>query len=92
MKIAPMKWLMRFGMKGKASPQYVGPYESVGDVSYKLKFPFELALVHPMFRVSMLKKCICDPMAIFPLKVLGVNYILSYEYVLLEILDRKLRN
>ena len=27
MKVSPMKGVMRFGMKGKISPRYVGPYK-----------------------------------------------------------------
>ena len=59
LKISPMKGVVRFGEKGKMSPCYVGPYEifqRVGKVSYELKIPSELALVHPVFHVSMLKK------------------------------------
>ena len=43
----------------------------------------------------MLKKCIGDPESILPIKGLGVKYNLSYEEVLVEILNRqvmKLRN
>ncbi|KAH0716653.1 hypothetical protein KY290_012914 [Solanum tuberosum] len=98
LKISPMKGVMRFGKKGKLSPQYVGPYEilnRVGKVAYELKLPIELARVHPVFYISMLKKCIGDPVSIHPLESLGVNENLSYEEVPVEILDhqvKKLRN
>ena len=98
LKISPMKGVMRFGKKGKLSPRYVGPYEilkRVGKVAYELKLPIELAPVHPVFHISMLKKCIGDPVSILPLEGLGVNENLSYEEVPVEILDRqvkKLRN
>ncbi|XP_069150485.1 uncharacterized protein [Solanum lycopersicum] len=97
-EISPMKGVMRFARKGKLSPQYVGPYEvlqRVGKVAYELKLPNELALVHLVFHVSMLKKCIGDPMYILPIEGLGVDENLSYEEVSVEILDRqvkKLRN
>ena len=48
-----------------------------------------------MLHISVLKKCISDPVSILPLEGLGVNENLSYEEVLVEILDRqvkKLRN
>ena len=67
----------------------------VGKVAYELKLPIELAPVHPVFHISMLKKCIGDPVSILPLEGLGVNENLSYEEVPVEILDRqvkKLRN
>ncbi|WMV25057.1 hypothetical protein MTR67_018442 [Solanum verrucosum] len=97
-KISPMREVMRFGKKGKLSPRYVGPYEilkRVRKVAYELKLPIELAPVHPVFHISMLKKCIGDPVSILPLEGLGVDENLSYEEALVEILDRqvkKLRN
>ena len=87
-----------FGKKGKLSPLYVCPYEilqAVGKVSYELKLPSEFASVHPFFHVSMLKKCIGDPESILPIEGLGVKDNLSYEEVLIQIIDRqvkKLRN
>jgi len=98
LKISPMKGVMRFGKKEKLSPRYVGSYEilkRVEKVAYELKLPIELALIHPVFHISMLKKCIGDPVSILPLEGLGVNENLSYEEVPVEILDRqvkKLRN
>ena len=63
--------------------------------SYELKLPSELASVHPVFHVSMLKKCIGDLVSILPIEGLGVDDNLFYEEVSVEILDRqvkKLRN
>ncbi|WMV50007.1 hypothetical protein MTR67_043392 [Solanum verrucosum] len=88
-----MKGVMRFGKKGKLSPRYVGPYKilkCVEKVAYELKLPTELAPVHPVLHISMLKKCIGDLVSILPLEGLGVNENLSYEEVLVEILDRQL--
>ena len=59
LKISPMKGVVRFGKKRKLSPRYVDPYEilqNIGKVTYELRFPSELASVHPLFHVSMLKK------------------------------------
>ena len=98
LKISPMKGVVRFGKKGKLNPRYVGPYDifqRVGKVSYELKLPSELASVHPVFHVSMLKKCIGDPEFILAIEGLGAKDNLSYEEVLLRILDKqvkKLRN
>ncbi|WMV41924.1 hypothetical protein MTR67_035309 [Solanum verrucosum] len=98
LKISPMKGVMRFGNKGKLSHRYVGPYQilrHVGKVAYELELPNELTSVHPVFHVSMLKKCVGDPTSIVPLEGLGVDENLSYEEVSVEILDRqvkKLRN
>ena len=89
-----MKGVVRFGYKGKLSPHYVGPYEilqRIAKVAYELKLPSELASVHPVFHVSMLKKCICDPVSILPIEGLGVEDNLSYEEVLVQILYRKVK-
>ncbi|WMV09446.1 hypothetical protein MTR67_002831 [Solanum verrucosum] len=59
-----MKRVMRFGKKGKLSPRYVGPYQilkCIGKVAYEVDLPNELGLVHSVFHVSMLKKCIGEP-------------------------------
>ncbi|KAK4713515.1 hypothetical protein R3W88_019422 [Solanum pinnatisectum] len=85
---------MRFGKKGKLSPRYVGPYQILKDIgkgAYELDLPNELALVHPIFHVSMLKKCIGDPVSIIPIEGLGVDESLSYEDVPVDILDRQVK-
>ncbi|WMV49471.1 hypothetical protein MTR67_042856 [Solanum verrucosum] len=66
-----------------------------GKVAYELDLPNDLASVDPIFYISLLKKCVGDPTSIFALEGLGVKENLSYEEVLIEILDRqvkKLRN
>ena len=70
LKISPLKGVVRFGKKGKLSPLYVGPHkilQRVGKVSYQLKRPRELGLLHPIFHVSTLKKCIGDLESILPI-------------------------
>ncbi|TMW89078.1 hypothetical protein EJD97_017684, partial [Solanum chilense] len=62
---------------------------------YELRLPSVLASVHPVFHVSMIRKCIGDPESIPPIEGLGVKDNLCYEEVLVQILDRqvkKLRN
>ena len=49
---------MRLGKKGKLSPQYSGPYciaKGIGNVAYKLELPQKVAVVHPVFHISILK-------------------------------------
>nr|XP_004250674.1 uncharacterized protein LOC101247491 [Solanum lycopersicum] len=98
LKISPMKRVMRFGKKRKLSPRYVGPYEvlqKVIMVPYEMRLPSELASIHLVFRDSMLKKWIVDPVSIFRIEGLGVDEDLSYEEVPVEILDfqaKELRN
>jgi hypothetical protein len=64
LKVSPIKGVKRFGVKGKLSPHYIGPFpilEKRGKVAYKLKLPPLLAGVHDIFHVSQLKKCLKTP-------------------------------
>ncbi|WMV49795.1 hypothetical protein MTR67_043180 [Solanum verrucosum] len=89
-----MKGVMWFGKKGKLSPRYVGPYrisKRIGKVAYELELPQELATVHLVFHVSMLKKCMGDPSLIIPTEDIGIKDSLSYEEIPVQILDRQVR-
>ncbi|WMV09944.1 hypothetical protein MTR67_003329 [Solanum verrucosum] len=93
-----MKGVVRFDNKRKLSPRYVGPYKilkRIGKVAYELESPTELAEIHPVFHISLLKKCVGDPASIVPLESVAVKDSLSYKDVPVEILDhqvRRLRN
>ncbi|WMV10314.1 hypothetical protein MTR67_003699 [Solanum verrucosum] len=94
MNVLPMKGVMKFGTKGKLSPQYIGPYRisnRVGNVAYELELPSELAAVHPIFHIYMLKKCLVDPSLIVPTENIGIKENLSYEEIPVQILDRQVR-
>ncbi|WMV46209.1 hypothetical protein MTR67_039594 [Solanum verrucosum] len=87
-----MKGVMRFGKKGKLSPRYIGPYrisKSIGNVAYKLELPQELAAVHPVFHIFMLKKCMGNPSLSIPIKYIGIKDNLSYEEIPIQILDNQ---
>jgi hypothetical protein len=63
LKAAPMKGITKFGKKGKLNPHFIGPFEileRIGHVAYRLALPLNLAGVHDVFHVSMLKKYISD--------------------------------
>ncbi|WMV09564.1 hypothetical protein MTR67_002949 [Solanum verrucosum] len=98
MKISPTKNVMRFDKNRNLSAWYLGPYQilrRIGKVAYELELPNNLAWLHPVIHVSFLKNCLRDLTTIVPLKGLRVKENLSYEEVLVEILDRhvwKLRN
>ena len=71
-----MKRVMLFCKKGKLSPQHIRPYrisKRVGNVSYELQLPLELATVHLVFHISTLKKCLGDPSLIVPTKTVGIQ-------------------
>ena len=76
LKISPMNGVIRFGKKGKLCPRYTGPnniLQKVDKVAYELRLPSEFASVHPIFHVSMLKKCVSDPESSLPIECLSVK-------------------
>ncbi|WMV58946.1 hypothetical protein MTR67_052331 [Solanum verrucosum] len=84
LKVSPMKGVMRFGKKGKLSPRYIGPYrisKRIGNVAYELELPLELATVHPVFHISMLKKCMGDPSLIIRTEDIAIKDSLFYEEI-----------
>ena len=63
LKPSRSKGITRFGRHGKLSPRFVGPFEvieRVGPLAYQLDLPDEMAYVHNVFHVSMLRKCLSD--------------------------------
>ncbi|KAA3477287.1 DNA/RNA polymerase superfamily protein [Gossypium australe] len=59
LKVSPWKKVLRFGHKGKLSPQFIGPYEiieRIGPVTYRLALPSELDKIHNVFHVSICPK------------------------------------
>ena len=85
---------MRFEKKGKLSPRFIRPYKvlwRMGKVAYELDLPNDLAMVHPVYHVSMLRKFIGDENTIVPLQDVTVEENLSYEELPVEILDRQVK-
>jgi hypothetical protein len=64
LKVLPMKGVSCFGVKGKLAPRYIGPFpvlEQYGALAYRLQLPETLHVVHNVFHVSQLKKCLRVP-------------------------------
>nr|GEY99876.1 putative reverse transcriptase domain-containing protein [Tanacetum cinerariifolium] len=58
LKVSPCRGVRRFGIKGKLSPRFIGPFEildRVDEVFYRLALPSQLSHVHNVFHVSLLK-------------------------------------
>ncbi|KAK6122154.1 hypothetical protein DH2020_044105 [Rehmannia glutinosa] len=92
LKFAPTKGVVRFGKRGKLAPRFIGPFkilERVGDVAYRLALPPELAAVHIVFHVSMLRKYIYDQNHVICHEVLEVNRDMTYEENPVAVLDKK---
>ncbi|XP_070012832.1 uncharacterized protein [Nicotiana sylvestris] len=94
LRVSPMKGVMRFGKRGKLSPRFIGPYEildRVGAVAYRLALPPELSFIHPVFHVSMLRKCISDSSQVLEAPTIPFDEKLSYEEELAAIVNRQVR-
>ena len=65
--------------------------QRVGNVSFESKLPSELASVHLVFHVCMLKKCISDPEFILLIESIGVKDNLSYKVVSVQIFHRQVK-
>lgn len=58
-------------------------------MSYELDLPSILGSIHSVSHVSMLKKCVGDPSLFIPLESVGILDFISYEKVLVKILNRQ---
>ena len=90
MRISPWKGVLRFGKKGKLSPRYMGPYEIVeriGEVAYRLRLPPELARIHDVFHVSMLRKYIVYPSHVLRDQLIELKENLTSEERPVQIFD-----
>ena len=59
LNVTPTQGIMRFEVKGKLAPRYIGLFEileRVKNVAYRLNLPPQLGHVHNVFYVSMLQK------------------------------------
>jgi hypothetical protein len=55
LKVQPTKGVLRFGVKGKLAPWYIGPYaiiEVCGSVAYRIRLPDQFSAVHNVFHVT----------------------------------------
>nr|XP_016450971.1 PREDICTED: uncharacterized protein LOC107775729 [Nicotiana tabacum] len=88
--------MMRFGVcRGRLGiPKgvfYERRDEKVGQVAYKLELPQELEVKHLVFHMFILQKWLSDSSRITLIEDIQVTKDLSYEEVLVAILDRQVR-
>jgi hypothetical protein len=87
-----MKGISRFGVKGKLAPRYIGPFpilERYGPVAYRLQLPETLSIVHNVFHVSQLKKCLQVPDRTVDVTVVALEPDLTYSEHPVRIFDQK---
>lgn len=94
LKVSPAKENKRFGLRGKFSPRFIGPFEileRVGPVAYRQALPPILTRVHNVFHVSMLRKYISDPSHVISPSMIDLCEDLSFEEALVWIMESEER-
>nr|GEZ68199.1 putative reverse transcriptase domain-containing protein [Tanacetum cinerariifolium] len=92
LKVSPVGGVIRFGIKGKLSPRFIGPFEildRVGEVSYHLALPPQLSHVHNVFHVSLLRGYKYHPLHVISYPFDQIREDLSYVEEPEAILDRQ---
>jgi hypothetical protein len=87
-----MKGVSRFGVKGKLAPRYIGPFlviEQCGPVAYRLQLTETLSVVHNVFHVSQLKKCLRVPDRTVEVTDVVLEPDLTYSEHPIRVLDQK---
>jgi hypothetical protein len=82
--------MLRFGMKGKLAPRFIGPFKilkCIGPVTYEINLPSYLAKVHNVFHVSFLRKADVDPLRVLPQVPVEVKEDLTLEVRPIKILN-----
>nr|GEX35319.1 putative nucleotidyltransferase, ribonuclease H [Tanacetum cinerariifolium] len=90
LKVSPARRVRRFGIKGKLSPRFIGPFEildRVGEVSYRLALPPQLSHVHDVFHVSLLRGYKYHPLHVISYSLDQIRIDLSYVEEPQAILD-----
>ena len=63
--------------------------ERIREVAYRMRLPPELARIHDVFHVSMLRKYIADPSHVLRDQLVELKEDLTYEEKPIQIVDRK---
>ena len=82
LKVSPWRKVLRFGKKGKLSPRFIGPseiLERVRPVAYRFTLPPELANLHNVFHLSMLRRYKSDESHVLSVQKMQVLPDLSYN-------------
>ena len=94
LKVSSWRKILRFSKKGKLSLRFIGSYEvleGIGPMAYRLALPPELAKLHNVFHVSMLRRNRSDESHILPVQDVQVQADLSYDEEPKAILAREVK-
>ena len=94
LKVSPWKKILRFGRKGKLSSRFIGLYEileRVGPIAYRLALPPELAKLHDVFHVSMLRRYCYDTSHILLVQDIQIQEDFTFDEEPKAILDHEIR-
>jgi hypothetical protein len=92
LKVSPMKGVSRFGVKEKLAPRYIGLVpilEQCGQVAYRFQLLETLSVVHNVFHVSQLKKCLQIPDQTIDVVDVTLEPDLTYSEHPIRVLDQK---
>jgi hypothetical protein len=90
LRVSPTRGVVRFGVFGKLSPRYIGPFSIMAwvvSLAYRLQLTDSMAGVHPVFHVSMLRKFLRDPDHQIELEPIAVQQDLTLECRPVHILE-----
>jgi hypothetical protein len=94
LRVSPTKGVIRFNIKGKLSPRYIGPFvivARVGKLAYRLELPESMKGVHNVFHVSMLRKYFRDPERQITMEPIVIEQDLTFEVRPVRILEESER-
>jgi hypothetical protein len=92
LKVSLMMGVSRFWVKGKLAPRYIGPFpilERCGQDAYRLRLPESLSVMHNVFHVSQLKKCLWIPDQTMDVADVNLKLDLTYSEYPIRVLDQK---
>jgi hypothetical protein len=87
-----MKCVNRFGVKGKLADRYIDQFpilEQCRPVAYRLQLPESLSVVHNVFHVSQLIKCLRIPDRTINVVDVTLEPDLTYSEHPIRVLDQK---
>jgi hypothetical protein len=87
-----MNGVHRFGIKGKLTPRYIGPYPIIDKyepTSYQVELLSKLSGVHNVFHISQLKGCLKPPTDVVVEDTIPLELYLTYKTHPIKVLNQQ---